>query len=108
MSEDQVEELDPELERLEQLHATKAASNVVDLEFVASEDTDEVDRLERSCTLLRDTAILLEYLSNPDFCKSITKRERIAIDKQSEKLWAMVNELNEAVEELQDEEEEDE
>ena len=98
--------LDPELDKLEKLHAEKQEQSTEDTEDV--EDLDEVKQLRETSTLLRNTAILLEYLSNPDFCRTITKKERIALDKHADKIWTCVIKLDATIAELDGEDDEDE
>jgi hypothetical protein len=95
---------DPELDKLEKYFTAKQESS-----DEAYEDVDEeaVEQLEDASEMLRDTAILLEFLGNPDFCKSITKRERAIIDRHVDKLWSFVEELNTTVSELSADEEEE-
>lgn len=106
-------ETDPELNKLEQQHAAKLAAK--EDETIEEESEDEYtfvsdatyELLEESSTLHRNTAILLEYLSNPDFCKGLTKRERVIVDKHSIKIWEMVIKLDKTVAELRAQEEDE-
>lgn len=105
---EELEGFDPGLDELERQHAEKLTSIDEEPDYVVVSDV-EVDVLEDASILLKDTGVLLEFLSNPDFCKNITKRERVIIAKHLEKIYAMTDKLDAAVNELQeDAEDEDE
>lgn len=81
--------------------------NAEDLGKLAAPDTDEFedevgdeipiqDELQSASDLLKSSAVLFEYLSNPDFTKTVSKRERAAIERQLTKIY----ELTERVDEL--------
>lgn len=91
------------LETLEQQpqKATKAEEYV--------DVTSEVaDQLEASNDLLKETVTLLEYISNPSFCKNITKRERDIIVKHVERLEDLIETNDQTIEEQEELEAEDE
>jgi hypothetical protein len=79
-------------------------------EFEAADEEMEInDHLKEAIEELKKTTIMLEWLSDPDFCKTITKRERKAILKRLEQLYMVtdaaeeaLNDFEEDVEELSD------
>lgn len=73
-----------------------------------SEASDELALLQELSSHLRDTWVLLEFLSNEKFCKNITKRERDAINKHLERVYKLEAKVDEIIEDLEDDEDEDE
>jgi hypothetical protein len=61
-----------------------------------------VDELNKASDLLKQCRTMLEFISDPDFCKSITKRERKAIAKLLEKIYTTTDEIDAAVADLED------
>lgn len=58
------------------------------------ETTDDYDDcIERTTALLKETAVLLQYLGDENFCKSITKRERTIIAKHVDRIYDFNDEL---------------
>jgi cytochrome oxidase Cu insertion factor (SCO1/SenC/PrrC family) len=114
MEEDLVNDTDPELEKLEQQHARKTAaaanseSTDVDVDFTEDATSDTADEVEEANEMLRKSALLFEFISDPDFCKSITKNMREVIQKHVANLYEKIQELDQTVEELRDGIDEDE
>lgn len=104
------DEFAPQLDQLEAQHAAKKTSSSSDDGEVEYMDVTQlaVLMLEKSAELHRNTAILLEYIGDDTFCKNITKRERDAIARQLDKIYAASDEIDEVVESIQDDEEEEE
>jgi hypothetical protein len=61
-----------------------------------------VDELNKASDLLKQCRTMLEFISDPDFCKSITKRERKAIATLLEKIYTTTDEIDAAVADLED------
>jgi hypothetical protein len=110
MEENLINDIDPALLKLEQQHAAKTAKRVEvaeDEEQYEDANEETTDALERASDALKKNAILFEFFSNPDWCKSITKRDRELMSVQIEKIWDLTEELDKLVEELQDEDDEE-
>lgn len=60
-----------------------------------ADDYDDV--VERASDLLKNTAILLQYLGDENFCKSITKRERNIIAKHVDRIYEFTDELQQLI-----------
>lgn len=99
---------DPELDRLEKLTAAGKTTATDEDDFEEADEDPALEHLQKAKELLLTSATLLEYLGNPDFIKTVTKRERKAIDRQVDRIYDLTNELTETIAELSDEEEEDE
>lgn len=76
-------------------------------EFV--DEAEEMgDALSAASDLLKRTAILLEFLSDPVFCKGITKRERGAISRHLDQIYKATDDLDQIAEELSPEDDDKE
>jgi hypothetical protein len=87
-------------QELEQLYKNKASD---DDEFDDVTD-DSLEDLQEAAELIKNTAVLLEFISNPDFCKSITQGLRATISKHVEKLDELSDKLDERIDALTDDE----
>src|SRR5688572_1311022 len=93
----------PALEKLERQFATKAetADDVyMDVEEEAIED------LQKARDVLKETCVLLEFLSNPTFCRSITERERKFLFRHLTRVEECIDDLTETINAASDEEDE--
>jgi hypothetical protein len=96
------------------LEAQRKPEKKVKPEDSEEEDYDDSEGIplalaEKVSVFLKDTGVLLEFLSNPHFCKTITKRERDILDRQLERLYGLTDALDTAIaeaEEAEDDEEE--
>lgn len=59
-------------------------------------------QLEAALGVLRRNAILFEYLSAPEYCRGINKSIRTNIDKQVERIWNVVEESQEVLDEIEE------
>jgi hypothetical protein len=99
------EDWDSALTKLEAQRVMKAEAPGA--EAASEEDEFEDDyiasvELEKASTLLKDCAILLEFITNPQMCSRITKRERGIVEKQLTRIYSLTNELDEAAEAFED------
>lgn len=68
--------------------------NAAEAEDEYEETTDDYDDcIERASQLFKKTAVLLQYLGDENFCKSITKRERTIIAKHVDSIYDFNDEL---------------
>ncbi len=68
-----------------------------------SEDgEDNVEDLRKASKLLKDNAVLLEFLSNPEFCKNVNNSYRKLMGKQLDKIYQLTDELDELIELFED------
>lgn len=63
------------------------------------EETIQLAKLQAASDMLKKSAVLFEYISDPDLCKNLSKRERTAIDKQLARIYALVEEVDVIIEE---------
>ena len=110
--EDLVNDVDPELQRLEEHHAARqakaAANGTSEDEEFEDVSSSTADTMETATDFLKSTGVLLEYISDPILCRTITKREREVIHRHLEALYKLTDSLEETIEELRDIEEDDE
>lgn len=68
---------------LEDLEAQGNTEAEEEFEDAAEDESEEglLEGLRNASTLLKNSGVLFEFLSNPDFCKNISNRERAAISK---------------------------
>lgn len=105
--EDLINDTDPELQKLEQQAAAKqSAASESDTEYV-DEAEDTVSLMESASELLKNNAVLFEFLANPDYCKTLTKRDRELMLKQADKTYDMAEVLDNAAAALEDEEDDE-
>jgi hypothetical protein len=63
-------------------------------EYEETEDPN-IEQLKAASDLLKKSAILFEYLSERDFIKTISDRERKAMDRQIAKIYTFTEQLKE-------------
>lgn len=65
---------------------------------------DHAEELTAANDILKRTSILLEFISDAAFCKTITQRERKIIDTHLESIYTVMDKLATAIAELEDDE----
>lgn len=81
----------------------------VDAEVVIEEEElTSAEQLEAIQDLIRNCAVLLEFIANPEYCKELIKRDRRLADMQAERLFLAADELNDIIEELTDDTDDEE
>lgn len=101
-------ELETEEASLLQLDERHAAKKEVEEDFVEVDfDDGSQAELEATTKLLRDTAVLLEFLGNPDYCKSMTKTLRALADKTAERLYEQADKVEALAAGAEEDDEED-
>lgn len=81
-------------------HSAAEAKAAEEDEFEeVDEETSLANKLESASYLLKQSAILFEFISDPDLCKSISKRERGIISKQVKRIYQLVEEADAVLEE---------
>lgn len=70
------------------------------------DDTEDVgtELLVKAINMLKRNALLFDYMSDPSFCRSLSKREREIMAAQSERIDTLTDELDEALSALEDSE----
>lgn len=72
---------------------------VDDGQFENEEDDSVQDDIREAISLLRKSRTMLCYLADPDLCKSLSKRERDAMDRLNTILYEFLVEVGPAYEE---------
>lgn len=94
---------DPEQELIEKLRAAKAAQSDDDDEDDDTIDEDALsERLQRASDVLKQSAILFEFLSDAELCTRITKRERDIIGRQIARIYDLTEVVDRELSELSD------
>jgi hypothetical protein len=93
-------ELDGELDRkLARISAT------VDSEFDEdSEESEYTEELKLARDVLYRASVMFRYLSDEEFCKTLTKRERVNLDKLADQCFDTIETLTAAISEAEGEE----
>lgn len=80
---------------VEELENHKVKPVETDTEDDDFQDTEDIlaAKLYEANGLLKSTVVLLLFLSDPNFVKNITKRERGALDRQVDKLNAFIGDV---------------
>ena len=88
-------------EQLEEMEQRRRSEEEDSFEDVPDEESVE-ERLRAASDLLKKHAILFEFLSDPDYCRTLTKRYRELMGQQAERAWDLVEKLDEETEELEE------
>lgn len=89
---------------VEELENIKQIPQADEEEFAETEEGGLEDELQKASNMLKRTAILLLFLSDRNFCRSITNRERGIMDKHVEAIYKVTDSIEEALEEAEDDE----
>lgn len=89
-------------EQLEEMEQRRLAEEEDSFEDAPDEEEAVEERLRAASDLLKRTAILFEFLSDPDYCRTLTKRYRELMSQQAERAWDLVEELDKETEELEE------
>jgi len=95
-----------DVEKLEELHAQRMVEAEVVEEEEDAEDIDETqaqtfEDLCKGVNLIRRCTVLLDFMSDPDLVRTISKREREAMIRMSDLLHAYNEDVTSGYEELQ-------
>jgi hypothetical protein len=76
----------------EELKAQQSVPDVVAVPDEPVEEEDGYTEWDQAVALIKKAAVMLDYMSDPDLCKSVDRRERDAMFRFSEQLWEFVEE----------------
>jgi hypothetical protein len=70
----------------------------------SADDASYADELNMARDLLYKASVMFRYLSDEDFCKTLTKRERTNMDKLADQCFDAIETLSAAISEIEEEE----